>query len=162
MSVNTRSAPRRRLALGSLAELRAELDRIESAHRAGSLRTTGNWTAGQILEHVALLMEHSIDGFPARLPGAMRLLGKLVFKRSALAGKPPPSGFAIPDRVSFLRPDDHTSFEQGLARIGRALDRIESGERFAQPSPLFGPLTHEQWERIHCGHAAMHLGFMDY
>ena len=40
---------RRKLCFQSLADLSAEIERIVAADSAGRLRTTGNWTAGQIL-----------------------------------------------------------------------------------------------------------------
>ena len=40
------------------------LDDVEQLDEAPSRRATGNWTAAQIVQHVAKLIEFSIDGFP--------------------------------------------------------------------------------------------------
>ena len=38
--------------------------------------------------------------------------------------------------------------------------RIEGGERMSKPSPVFGPMTHEEWEQLHCRHAELHFSFI--
>lgn len=148
------------MAFATLEDLARELDALERAHRGGTLRATGNWSAGQVFAHVAGLMECSLDGFPARAPWFIRIPATLLFKRGVVAGKPLPTGVRIPKRVNFLEPDPDTSFEEGLSRLRHVLGRVEAGERFTHPSPVFGNLTHQQWAQIHCGHGALHLGFL--
>ncbi len=163
MSVNTKTAPRRELRLTSLAELSAELDRIQAAHDAGTLDTSGNWNPGQILEHIAILMECAIDGFPSSPPAPVRWILILLFKKKALKGGAPPAGFKIPKQAAFLVPGEATTFDEGMARLRRVIARVrEGGERFTHDSPVFGRLTHDQWETLQCGHASLHLGFMAY
>lgn len=43
--INTRRVERRSLHLSSIAELLVELDRIEHAEKAGTLRAVGNWSS---------------------------------------------------------------------------------------------------------------------
>jgi len=58
------------------------LDDVEYLASGDPPRTTGNWSGGQIVQHVAMLINFSIDGFPApRLALPMRILGRLVRKR---------------------------------------------------------------------------------
>ncbi len=165
MSVNTKHAARRALRLGSLEDVSAELDRIQAAHDAvdgaGTLRTTGNWTAGQIFEHLAIFMACALDGFPSGPPAPVRWLVILLLKKKALAGGSPPAGFKIPNSAAFLRPGDETTFEQGMARLRGEIERVGAGERFTHVSPIFGRLTHEQWVVLQSGHASLHLGFID-
>lgn len=161
MTVNTKKAERRELRLGSLAELSAELDRIQAGHDAGTLRTTGNWSAGQIFEHVAILMECAVDGFPGPKPPLfVRVICQVVFKPKALRGEAPPAGVKLPDEASYLIPGESMTFEEGMKRLRRIVGRVNGGERFTQPSPIFGKLTHEQWEKLQSGHASLHLGFI--
>jgi len=49
-----------------------------------------------------------------------------------------------------------------MDRLRSALARLDADEKFTQPSPLLGRLSHEQWVRMQLGHASMHLGFLDY
>lgn len=160
--VNTKHAPRREVKLACLDCLKQELDRIESAHRSGALRTTGNWSPGQILQHIARFMRYPIDGFsPGKPPWLLRVIVQMLFKKKAVDGQPPPPGIKLPAGAAYLLPDDDVPIDVGLAELRTVISRIDEGERFAHPSPLFGALTHEQWTKLQLGHATLHLGFMD-
>ena len=139
-----------------------ECDRLEAAHAAGTLRAHGGWTSGQNLWHVGRFMSFSIDGFPFNPPLPIRMIGRLL-KRGALSDRPMPTGIRL-DRggLDALIPPAETSFEEGMAELRAPLRRIEDGERFTQPSPLFGPLTHDQWVRLHAKHFAHHAAFLSY
>lgn len=102
--------------LGSIEELLAEVARIEAASReeirAGvtpgaavgtRLWVTGEWSPGQVFQHLARAVERSFEGAP---PGAR-------FDHDA------------PD----LAPDAQVWTEVGADRLRRALARIERGER---------------------------------
>ena len=52
-------AGRRELHFNSLDDILADVDRLASSRE---IRTLGNWSAGQIFEHVARVMDKSIDG----------------------------------------------------------------------------------------------------
>ena len=65
MPVNTAKVQgRRQLDYGSFEELLADADRLSS----GELKTLGNWSAGQIFRHLALVMNGSIDGLSVTFP----------------------------------------------------------------------------------------------
>jgi len=159
--VNTKRAKRRDVRYDSLDDLRADLDAIERANAAGTLRNTGNWSPGQVLEHLAIFMECALDGFPpGKIPWLMRTIVRMLAKKKAIAGQPPPPGYRIPGGAAFLRPGDDTTFKAGMARLRKCVDRVGAGERFEQPSPLFGELTHEEWMGIQLGHCSLHLSFL--
>lgn len=158
--INTKTAPRRDVHFRTIEDVAADLDRVESAPAAGTLTTTGNWTPGQICEHVAILMECAVDGFPSKAPAPIRWLITALYKKKALSGKPMPAGFKIPNQAAFLRPGDQTSDADGIARLRRIIGRVHAGERFTHPSPVFGKLTHDQWVTLQSGHAGMHMSFL--
>lgn len=161
--VNTKQAERRTLRFADVGELLAELDRLEAANAAGTLRSTGNWSAGQNLEHIARFWKAPIDGFPENLrpPFLFKLIIQLLFKKKALAGDTAPAGMKPPKEVTdVFEPSDAVSFEDGLAHLRRQIARTEAGERFTVPSPLFGELSHEQWMKIQLGHCQLHLSFL--
>ena len=65
MSVDTTSVSGRRIVkFNCINCLKADLDRIQSAHDAETLKTIGNWTAGQILQHDAKFITFAMDGVP--------------------------------------------------------------------------------------------------
>ena len=47
---------------------------IENAERAGRARCVGNWSTGQILNHLATWADYSFDGMPLHPPFIIRLM----------------------------------------------------------------------------------------
>lgn len=142
--------------------LREELDRFQLAHDAGTLATTGNWSAGQILDHCSIPIKGSLDGAQGvTLPWYMRLAGRLVFKPMLGRSQMKP-GIKLPKSASEWLPDESLTFEEGMSSMRGALARLESGERMTHDSPLMGKMTHEQWTTLHLDHCRLHFGFIQY
>ncbi|MAY74105.1 MAG: hypothetical protein CMJ31_05135 [Phycisphaerae bacterium] len=161
-TVDTKTAPRRSLTLGSIDELERELDRIDAAIQAGTIGHTGNWTPGQIGEHCAKFMRFSIDGFPTLAPGILRFFGRMFLLKKAMGPEPLPSGFKLPKQASVLLPSDSVTDATGIGELRMQVKRLQNGERMTQTSPLLGKLTHEQWVVLQLKHCAMHLSFITY
>ncbi|MCK4873896.1 MAG: DUF1569 domain-containing protein [Phycisphaerales bacterium] len=123
----------------------------------GDVRSTGNWKPGQIVQHIADQINRSIDGFEQRMPIVFRLVGSLIRKR--VIRKPMKPGIRLPERFEAMLPPDDISFEQAAANIEQTIGRLKD-KRMTAAHPLFGRLTHEQWMRLHCHHAEMHLSFI--
>jgi hypothetical protein len=159
--VDTRRAPRRALSFHCAGCLKEDLAKIEAAETAGTLRVTGNWTAGEILDHVAKTIEFSIDGFPSsvRVAWPVRVIARLM-KGRVTSGRTLPAGFKLPKESAAFLPAPGTSTRDGLARMRRVLDRIDGGARCTHASPAFGAMSHDEWMRLHLGHAQLHLGFV--
>ena len=144
----------------TLDQLRAELDAIEAAHRSGNLHASGNWSAGQILEHCGKLMGFSFDGFgEATAPWIIRVLASTFFKPRLGRSQMKP-GIKLPRSASTLLPRDQASFDEGLALIRSQLARIDAGEKMTHDSPVLGAMTHDQWVLLHLDHCRLHLGFL--
>ena len=150
----------------TLNDIRAELDRFESAHSSGQLRTTGGWSAGQILEHCGEPIGMAIDGWvnrdgdPLKLPFLFRMLGTFILKPTigVIKGRP---GIKIPKGVaSRIVPQPERSFEDGMSIFKANLARVESGEQMTKPSPLFGKMSHDKWIKLHLDHCRLHFGFI--
>ena len=77
MAINTKKCPRRKIEYGSLDELVADAERLVAADAP----TTGNWSKGMIMEHVAHLMDMTLDGFGFTPPWILRFVGKWFLKR---------------------------------------------------------------------------------
>ena len=164
MTINTKKAERRELSFGSLDDVLADMERLEEAHNEGTLTHTGNWDAGQIFWHCAAVFRASLDGFPANAkpPLWLRLFGRLIKGKATAPGGEAPTGFKIPKELSdAFVPDGAVTFEQGTSDLRTVLGRIDAGEKMVQPSPIFGPMTHEQWTNLHVGHCQMHFSFLN-
>jgi hypothetical protein len=159
--INTKHAERRDLSFHCTGCLKEDLAQLEAGYRAGTLRTTGNWTAGENLDHIAIMWEYSLDGAPpeAKVPFIIRLIAPLM-KRRATSGKTLPAGFKIPQNASYMMPRSGCSFEDGLARLRKVLDRLDRGDQMTHASPAFGKMSHDEWMGLHLGHAQLHLGFV--
>lgn len=150
-----RKAERRELRFESLDDVMAEVERLGAT---GEPRSTGNWSPGQNLQHIAKLMALSIDGFgDLKAPLSIRL-GARMMKQRFLA-KSMPVGVNLPANMSLLMPDDDVSWDKGVAELRQAIERLKS-ERAEAESPVLGPLTHDEWINLHLRHAEMHLGFL--
>ncbi len=158
--INTKRAPRRELAFSCADCLRAELDRIGAAHARGTLRTSGNWTPGENLQHCAKLFECAMDGWPTTAPWVVRVLGTLIFKKRLTSGRTPPAGIPLGKDTAFLLPEPGCSFDKGMAAMREVLARLDGGKLMQVPSPVFGKLSHDEWMRCCLGHAQLHLGFL--
>jgi hypothetical protein len=107
------------------------------------------------------MWEYSLDGAPpeAKVPFIIRLIAPLM-KRRATSGKTLPAGFKIPQNASYMMPRSGCSFEDGLARLRKVLDRLDRGDQMTHASPAFGKMSHDEWMGLHLGHAQLHLGFV--
>ena len=154
MPVDTKHVPnRRQVNYQSLAEVLADAERLSS----GNVRTLGNWSAGQIFQHLANAMNGSIDGLPGTFPWYMKVMARLFKKR--LIGHPMPAGLKVPQDLADKVMPPPTSTEEGLANLRAAIARLES-EPKRTPSAIFGALTNEEWNRLHLNHANLHMSFL--
>ncbi|MCH2136627.1 MAG: DUF1569 domain-containing protein [Phycisphaerales bacterium] len=151
---------RRELKFNCAGCLNSDLDRIQSAHDSGTLRTLGNWSAGQILQHCAKWIGFAMDGFPAQAPWIVRFFFKTFLKKRALQDVAMDPGMNLPKQAAFMLPDDHVTFEQGMSEMRAAVARLDAGDKMEQPSPILGDLTHEQWMGMMLRHSAMHHSFI--
>jgi hypothetical protein len=155
MHKTSKVTDRRQLRFSSMRDI---FDDVEYLASGDPPRTTGNWSCGQIVQHVAMLINFSIDGFPApRLALPLRILGRLMRKR-ALAD-PMRAGIRFPRKWTFLAPDGAILWEDAVEYMNETMARLDTG-RMTAPSPILGKLSHEQWEQLHCRHAEMHFSFM--
>jgi hypothetical protein len=173
--VDASAAPRRSVVVGSWDDLSCEVERVERASRPDGegLRVTGNWSAGQILEHLARTIERSIDGFGAAPPtpptpptvrGA-RLFGRRgapedVYRKSRALTLPMSPGSESAAAPGEIDPAAQVWTRDGAARLGAAIRRAREGHAMDKPSPTLGRMTRADWETFHFRHAALHLSFV--
>lgn len=155
--INTRStAGRRQLAF---TKPRDALRDAQTFGEKGPSRTLGNWTAAQIVEHVAITIDFSIDGFPPEMKPSlpMRLLGPLM-KRPLLNNRMKP-GVKLPKHMQALLPAADVSWGRAVDHLRRSIERFERATTLSA-SPFFGEMSRDDWTRLHARHAELHFGFM--
>ena len=158
-TINTAKAENRRtLHFERLEDILDDVDRLVHAKEVKQL---GNWTPGQILKHLAVMMTRSIDGFRGQPPWILRCAFSLMrpFMKNKFLRDPMPSGFKLPSFAAAELLPPATNFDEGVSAIRQAIHRLQT-ETTRVPSPLLGQLTVDQWNQLHCRHAELHLSFL--
>lgn len=150
----TRSPPRRRtLQFDTLSDVLA--DARDVVHRPHT--TVGRWTCAQILEHLAVAMDLSFDGYGFQAPWWIRLLTLPV--RNRFLVRPMPAGVRLPRRAAILLPRETVSEEVALQHLERSIARFDA-ESPGQPHPVFGRLTPDEYRLLHLRHCELHQSFV--
>jgi hypothetical protein len=160
-SKTTSAKPERRtLRFNSVDELLAEIDRIVSAEKAGTLRRTGNWSTGQIFGHLAAWIDYGYEGFPpgAHPPFFVRWVMKFWKKKIIRDGMP--AGIRIPRTKDGTFGTEPYSADEGAARLRAALKRLSVGEPVKFHSPAMGPVSEAERIQVQLRHAELHLSYL--
>jgi hypothetical protein len=155
MTINTTTVVgRRTLRFETLNDVLADLDALEGK----KLQALGNWSVGQILEHLARTMNGAIDGMKFTAPWYIRLMVGFMRKKF-LTGKMP-AGFKLPAQAAEqLIPAEPISEAAGFAALRGAIRRSLAETKRA-PSPVLGKLTVEEANQLQCRHCELHLSFI--
>lgn len=158
--VDTKKAERRKLRFETLDAMLAEARRVADAERAGRLRRTGNWTAGQVFGHLAGWATGCFDGFPPDVRPPPWILKKIFcLMKGQFLNKGLPVGIRIRGVEGGTKFTEPLSLDEGLARLERAAARLKS-EAIRVPSPVFGDMSRDEWTKITLRHAELHMGFL--
>jgi hypothetical protein len=146
---------RRKIHFDTLDDAIADATRLA----AGPVTTTGNFSFGQILEHLSRAMDTVTgDLKPMPVPLPLRLAARLA--RPLLIARPFMSGFKLPANAqSLLWPSDQVDVATGLAALQKSVARFRQVEPL-QPHPVFGQMNRAQHEQIQCRHSELHLSFV--
>ena len=154
MSIDTgKVKDRRTLRFGTVAEVRRDLDAMETAHKRGTLRCAGNWTPGQIFTHLSAFINFGYDGYPKEVSPPWLLA--VIFirpRRAKYLNKGFPAGVKIPGTKQGTIGMEDVTFEEGIARFRVAHGRLEESPPTVE-SPAFGPMTYDEKIRMALGHA---------
>lgn len=156
MSVDTKNAEgRRELRYDSYDELLADAERLA----AGEIEQIGNWSPGQIFDHLGRSLDASIDGGAPKAPLMIRLVAGLFFRKKFIY-ESIPSGFEIPQKsAKVFKPEEGVGTEEGLAHLRAAVERCKAESKRA-PHPVFGTITQAEWDSFSLRHAEMHMSFL--
>ncbi|WP_020468557.1 DUF1569 domain-containing protein [Zavarzinella formosa] len=150
---------RRPLEFQSLDEMLVD---VENLHHYG-YRPVGKWNLTQVTGHLGEWMRYPMDGFP-RMPPPVRAMmwvlrntiGKqakrkiLTTKTFAMGGPTIKESVPVPDGDE----------QEAISRFRDVVGRMKAYEGVLIPSPLFGPLTRDEWVGLSLIHAAHHLSFL--
>ncbi len=155
MTVDTAKVTgRRTLRFNSIAEAIADAEAAVSK----PYRTVGNWTAGQILDHLARTARINFDGPHSQAPWFLRTF-VAPFMRKKFVTALMPSGFQFTPQMEPFRPDDKANAQAALSELRKQLTRLEK-EAPTAPHPFFGKMTHAEWIGLHLRHCELHLSFL--
>lgn len=143
---------RRKVRIESVAEILDEGRRVLD----GGYERVGRWSLGQVCEHLARMIEASMDGFSVGVPWWFRL-GAPVARRMVLGWGVMPAGAPAPKAWVASEPVNDSA---GLDRLRGAVARYVAWDQPLHASPALGRLTRAQWDRLHCVHAGHHFGFL--
>ncbi len=142
---------RRVLHFDDLSQMLGEVRSLAGGHRV--LR---RWTLAQICRHLAGTIHGSMDGFDL----SRHRFKRLFLRRRLLAYTYRwgiPEGYTVDPN---LNPPEGVGLNEEIDALGRAIHRYRNHAGPLQAHPLFGRLTRDGWDRLHCFHGAHHLSFV--
>ena len=151
----------RSLRFNSIDECVAEVKHILEADQAGTLRTLGNWTGGQILTHLAAWIEYGYEGYPMR-PVPFFIRWMMQFQLRKILKKGMSRGVKIPGIQGGTVGMEAIELPAAGDRLVQAWQRLKNNEEAQHHSPAFGPMSHEDRIQLNLRHAELHLGFFTY
>lgn len=149
---------RRRLRFENFEQALDDVQMLAEAEQRGKLRSTGNWTLGQSLGHVAYWASVPYEGYPAmrRPPWFLRLLFPLL--KSTFLNKGLPAGARIPGTEAGTFGVELMPTAQALADLRSAFTRLAT-QSPTLPNPIFGQMSHDDWIKLNLRHAELHQSF---
>ncbi|MBX2851275.1 MAG: DUF1569 domain-containing protein [Phycisphaeraceae bacterium] len=146
----------RELHLATLDDLLAEAKRIAAQPDATS---RGAWTPAQNIWHVGRFIKAGVEGYPAKVPLILKIIGPLMKKRFTTKGFSP--GIKLPSQAAdhMVAPAD-TTIEQAMDMFETAMQGAKD-KGFLPRNPMMGKMTQQQWVDLHCRHAEMHFGLIE-
>ncbi|MDB5335110.1 MAG: hypothetical protein JWN70_729 [Planctomycetaceae bacterium] len=156
MAVNTAQVSgRRKLHFADFSQLLADVDYV-ATHPC---HTLGNWSVGQILDHLAVAANAPFDGFGGFKASWFTRNLIVPFVKNNLLTKPMKAGFQMPKEATAMFPSADVTPQVGYSRLKQALARFSS-ELPKFPHPVLGDLAFQEWVAVTLRHAELHLSFI--
>src|SRR4051794_17832631 len=102
---------RRELHFNSIDDALAEADRLAALERSGQLQCLGNWSCGQVFNHLAIWAEYAYSPNPLKPPFVIKLMLRMMKKRFLYA--PMKVGAKIPNVENGTLGTEPCDFEAG-------------------------------------------------
>ena len=156
-SAATVRVSRRAIGLETIDQAIAEAERLAGLERSGRAQYAGNWTVGQILNHLAVWAEYQYTPCPITAPWYIRLGGRMV--KGRILKKGIPAGANIPKVKGGTLAIELVPADVALARFKPAFERLKRDTPTC-PSPMFGLLTREEAVMLNLRHSELHFSFV--
>ena len=147
------TAGRRKL---HFADADAMVREVEALLATGYTRA-GKWSLGQMCDHLARVIEMSLDGYPMMMPAPVRWLIRWIAFKKVQRHEPLSRSVKAP---KWLMPPDNVEDRAGADRLNEVVARWKAHTGPMRPSPIFGTMTNEEWRNVHLWHAEHHLSFL--
>lgn len=146
---------RRKIRFDSIAEAVADAERLA----VSEVETTGYYSFGQILDHLARAMD-TVTGKVKPAPVGFPIRTAARVARSYLLTHPLRAGYKLPAKSqSILWPANDVDTATGLALLEQAVERFQKTDPL-RPHPVFGKLNRKQHVQAQCRHCELHLSFV--
>lgn len=126
--------------------------------REGGYELVGTWSLAQILDHLNLSMQMTIDGADFTFPSLMRPVMKWMFMPTMRKGKPSKLRGKAPEQLQPAKDLDEDACAKRFYSLAETL--MDPSTPFVSHYPMLGRLTREQWLLMQQWHAAHHLSFV--
>ncbi|TWT83618.1 hypothetical protein CA13_50850 [Planctomycetes bacterium CA13] len=153
------TAERRSIKFENLDQVVLKLDQL----LAQGYTKTGNWDLSAICGHLNDWMRFSIDGYPkSPLPIRFVLwLMKVTMGRRQLDSVLK-KGFRdrLPTMPGTVYDTDRSTDAEAVSQLTDTINRFKVFAGPVHPSPLYGPLTHDEALQLQLAHCSHHLKFL--
>ncbi len=144
---------RRSLDFTTFDAMLADIGKLES----GGYDRAGNWSLGQVCDHLAIVARLSLDPGVKPMPWIVRKLLARFFLRGALRKRTFSAGMRAPKK---LLPGDSVPDAEGLCRWREVVDQLVNRPRETYFNPAFGRMSRDDFDQLQLIHAAHHLSFL--
>lgn len=145
---------RRTISYSSLDEVVADAERLTAANAS----TTGNWSKGQIFEHLARLIDCSVSGFKMKAPWIVRKIARMLYLKKIFRDGMQ-SGFKLKGKAKELMMVDFADDQESLGHLRKAVVKYNLDAN-REMHPFFGKLSKDDWDILHRRHAELHMSFI--
>lgn len=132
---------------------------LRELERSPSARLGGGWSVAQMLAHCAQSIDYSVKGYPtARSALFRKTIGPLALKRFLSKGE---MSHDLEGAIPGAPPLPDGTLQEGIARLRDAVARFQAHPGQLAPHFAYGPVTREQYEKVHAMHLANHLSAVE-
>ena len=132
---------------------------LKELERSPSARLGGGWTVPQMLAHCAQSIDYSVKGYPvARSALFRKTIGPLALRRFLSKGE---MSHDLEGAIPGAPPLQDGTLQEGVARLRAAIAGFQAHRGELAPHFAYGPVTREQYEKVHAMHLANHLSAVE-